>query len=112
MDIETRRTEKRLASATWGAFFLWLGACFVAALSWSIALIGIAVIIWLAQALRVAMKLGTQGLQIAVGLLLAAAGLWDLFAIPVPFVPVVFIAAGAALLLAAIVGGGRQRHQH
>ena len=112
MDIETRRTERRLTSASWGALLLWVGACFVIALSWGTALIGVAIIIWLTQALRVALKLGGEGLWVAVGLLFAAAGLWDLFEIQIPFVPVVLIATGAALLLAAIIGGRRRRHQH
>lgn len=112
MDIETRRTEKRLASASWGALLLWVGACFVIGLNWGIGLIGVAVVIWLTQALRVGLKLGAEGLWVAVGILFAAAGLWDLFEIRVPFVPLVLIAAGAALLLAAIVGGRRRRHQH
>lgn len=111
MDIETRRLERRLGTASWGAFLLWVGICFVVGLSWGIGLIGVAIIIWLMQAIRGALKLGGEGLWLAIGALFGAAGLWDLFDVQVAFVSVVLVAIGAALLLAALVGG-RKRHQH
>ncbi len=112
MDAETRRIERRLGTASWGAFLFWLGASFVIGLNWGIALIGVAVVILLTQAIRLSLKLGVESLWVAVAVMFAGAGLWDLYEIQVPFVPLVLIAAGAALLLAAILGGRRRRHQH
>lgn len=111
MDDESRRTEHRLGVASWGAFLLWLGACFIVGLSWDATLIGVATIIWLTQAVRIALKLDLQPLWLLVGALFAGAGLWHLFDVSVAFGPVVLFAAGAAMLIAALFGG-RWRRQH
>lgn len=111
MDEESRRIEHRLGIASWGAFLLWLGACFIVGLGWDTTLIGVAAIIWLTQAVRIALKLDLQPLWLVVGALFAGAGLWHLFDVSVAFGPVVLVVAGAALLLAALIGG-RRRYQH
>jgi len=112
MDIETRRLERRLGFVGWSALFLWVGGCFVAGLRWGITLVGIAVVVWLTQAVRLSLKLGVEGLWVAFGILLAAAAVWDLFHVPLPSVPLLLVATAAVLLLAALAGGRRRSHQH
>lgn len=105
-----RLIQNRIAGVAWGTFLLWVGLCFLLEISTGLTLLGIGVITLGAQGVRRMVSLHTEGFWVFVGLMFALAGVWELFAIGTPLLPVVAVLCGIALILASIrkFGGTRK----
>ena len=99
----------RLEGASWGAFLLWVGIGFLVGIDWGVGLLGVAVITLGTQFIRSTAKLGVEGFWVVVGIFFALAGLWHLLGVGVDFGPIALVAAGAAVVLASILG---HKHRH
>jgi hypothetical protein len=112
--VEGRATHehyvaKQIDATAWSLFFMWVGFAMLADLSWGVGLIGVGVITVGAQLARRMFHLAVEGFWLVVGILFLAGGLWERLAVRAEFVPVILIAAGAALLLSALVNQYRGR---
>jgi hypothetical protein len=97
--IDRAALAAKLGAASWGVFFIWLGIAFLAGLSFGIGLLGVGLITLGAQVARWAFHLPMEGFWVVVGILFLAGGLWALLAIGLPFVPILLLVAGVAILL-------------
>lgn len=97
-------TAHRLDVFAWSFFFIWIGIALLSNLGWGIGLLGVGIIILGTQATRKYMALGFETFGVGCGLLFVLGGVWELLSVRISLVPVVCIAAGAALLLSALFG--------
>jgi len=110
MDETVRRElASRLEAASWGAFLLWVGFCFLMEIRWGVGLLGVAAITLGTQAIRAVKKLKIEGFWIVMGCLIAGSGLWHVLGIGADFGPIVLVAAGVAILATAVFGN---KHRH
>jgi hypothetical protein len=93
---------KRLEAASWGAFLVWVGVALLIDASIGVGLLGVGVVVLAAQAARMAFGLRREGFWIFVGLAFLAAGAWHILDIEMPLAPVLSIAVGVLLLVAAL----------
>lgn len=98
---EERALERNVDTAAWGVFFLWVGVALLAEVGWGVGLIGAGVITLAAQAARRFLGLKVDRFSLIVGVLFAVVGIWNVLAVRADVVPVLFIAAGVALLASA-----------
>lgn len=97
-----------LDAGGWGVFFIWVGVCFLAGLSWSVFFLGTGILMLGTQALRRHLGLKLDRFALALGSCFVVVGAirtlgWplDAFTLPGWLVPALFIAIGAACLVAA-----------
>ena len=99
---ERRRSHElagKLSSVGWALFLIWIGIAFLANLGFGVGLLGVGVITLGVQAARRFCGLKLEGLWVVIGLLFVVGGLWEVFELRLPLVPVVLIVAGLALLV-------------
>jgi len=90
---------RRLDSAGWGLFLIWVGASFLMDLGWGVGLIGVAAVIFVMQVARRYYGRNLERFRVVVGVLFLLGGVWELFQIELAMGPVLLIVAGGALLL-------------
>jgi len=95
---------RRLDSAGWGLFAIWVGTALLMNVGWGWGLLGVAAIILGAAALRWFNGLPIEGFWVAVGLMVLACSLWELLGISWPLIPVLLIGFGLAVLWGAFRG--------
>jgi hypothetical protein len=95
---------RRVNSAGWGLFSLWMGAAMIAHFSAGTTLLGVGIITLGTQALSKYMELALDAFSIAAGFLIAAAGVCNLLGIQMEFLPFLCIAAGAFFLISIVAG--------
>ena len=102
-----RRSDlaERLDSLGWALFFVWVGAALLLDVSWGVGLLGVGVITLGGQAARKYFGLQLEGFWALVGSFFLIGGVWELFEITVPLLPLLLIGAGVALFIG--VFGGR-----
>jgi hypothetical protein len=107
---------RRLATAGWGLFLIWVGASLLMDLGWGVGLIGVAAVILVMQGARRYYGRDLEGFWVAVGVLALFGGVWELFRIRLDLGPVLLIAAGGAMLLMLLRRGssadGRRPSRH
>ena len=89
---------RQIDSAAWAVFFIWVGVVMLVGLPWDWFLVGVGVLILGAQALRRQSNLKVETFGVVIGLIILAAGVWDLLSLPMPLMPIILIALGAYLL--------------
>ena len=94
----------KLSSVGWALFLIWIGIAFLANLGFGVGLLGVGVITLGVQAARRLCGLKLEGLWVVIGLLFVVGGLWEVFELRLPLVPVVLIVAGLALLVSVFRG--------
>ncbi len=94
----------RLDSIGWALFLIWIGFAVLIDIGWGWGLLGIAVIILGAAALRRKWGLKIEGFWLVIGAMFLAGGLWELFRVPFPLAPVLIIFCGLAVLWGALRG--------
>jgi len=90
--------SRQIDSGAWAVFFIWLGVVMLTGLAWAWFLVGVGVLILGAQLVRGQRDLKIETFGISVGVIILAAGIWDLLALPLPLMPVVLIVLGGYLL--------------
>jgi len=90
--------SRQIDSGAWAVFFIWLGVVMLAGLPWAWFLVGVGVLILGAQLMRQQRNLKIETFGVVVGLIILAAGIWDLLALPLPLMPIVLIVLGGYLL--------------
>jgi hypothetical protein len=100
----TKDLSDKLEAIGWGLFLVWVGVAFLADMGWGWGLLGIAIIILGEAAVRWRLDLKIGGFWIACGLVFLLGGLWELFRIPWPLVPVLIILCGLAVLWGVLSG--------
>ncbi|WP_128922351.1 hypothetical protein [Bradyrhizobium nanningense] len=100
---------REIDASAWAVFFIWVGIVMLAAIPWSWFLIGVGAIMLATQAMRQMRTLKVEPFGVAMGLLLIAAGAWDLLSIPLPLIPILLILLGGYLLRKAILSGAQSR---
>ena len=94
----------KLDAVGWGLFFVWVGVALLLDVGIGVGLLGIGVITLGMQAVRKVCHLPLEGFWVVVGLLFVVGGLWELFDVQLPLVPLLLILAGIALLVSAARG--------
>lgn len=101
---DRERLHRRVSGVAWGLLFVWVGIALLAQVGWGLGLLGVGAIILGAQAARrYVVGLPFEGFYLAIGVLVALGGIWALFNLQVALVPVLFLLAGFALILSALV---------
>jgi hypothetical protein len=100
---------KRIEQTGWGALMAWFGACYLNGTGVAVGLLGVAIVILGAQAIRGALQLAIEDFWIVVGCVFAAGGLWHSYEISTDFGSIVLMALGAAMVLTAFFG---KKHRH
>jgi hypothetical protein len=80
-------------------FLLWIGIALLADVGCGVGLVGAGAITLAAQGWRRRLRLKVDRFALLVGILFAVVGVWNLFDVRVDLVPLLFIAAGVALLV-------------
>lgn len=96
--------SERLDGAGWALFFIWIGIATLFEVGWGWALLGIGIIVLLETAVRWLLKLNIGRFWIVFGLLFVVGGLWELFQVDLPLVPLLLILAGLAMLVGTVKG--------
>jgi hypothetical protein len=104
-----RRLDRKIGFGAWGLFFTWTGVVLLGHMGWGAALVGVGAIIFGAQAARRYLDLDVEQFWLVTGFLFAAGGIWKQVDASVDVVPILFIAAGVALLVAAMDDGREGR---
>ena len=94
-------TADRLDKIGWALFFIWVGTGFLLDLGWGLGFFGIGVIVLGGQAARKLFNLRLEGCWVVCGVLFLLGGLWTLFGVTLPLLPILLIAAGIALLISS-----------
>ncbi|UCE05202.1 MAG: hypothetical protein JSW07_16505 [bacterium] len=102
----TQKTDlaKKLDVAGWGLFFIWIGIAFLANFGFALGLLGVGIITLGGQAAHKYFDLKIEGFWVVVGLLFVIGGIWDLFELKLPLVPILIILAGIVLLISVFWG--------
>ena len=101
---------RQLDAASWGLFFVWLGAAILLNVGWGWGPLGVAAIILGGAAIRSFKGLPVEGFWVAVGIVLLACAVWEFFAISWPMLPVLIIGFGVVMLLRAFRGPQPRAH--
>jgi hypothetical protein len=95
---------KKLDTAGWGLFFIWIGIALFAHIGWGVGLLGVGIIILGAQVTRKYFGLKLEGFGVAVGFFFLLGGVWELLNVQFGLLPILCIAVGIALLISTLVG--------
>ncbi len=104
-DDRTSPLARQIDAGAWALFFIWLGFTILAQVPWGWFLIGIAVLILGAQAVRRQANLKVETFAIVIGLIFLVGGVWELLALQWPLIPILLILFGAYLLQKAVRAG-------
>lgn len=95
---DQHEVSRQIDSGAWAAFFIWVGVVMLTGLPWDWFLVGVAIIILGAQIVRRQLNLNLEKFSVIFGLIILAAGIWDLLALPLPLMPILLIVLGGYLL--------------
>ncbi len=96
--------EKKLTTAGWSLFFIWIGVVMLIKVSSGVGLLGIGLITIGMQGVRRYFSLKIERFWLFAGLMFIVGSLWQLFDARIPLVPIVIIVGGAILFLSVIKG--------
>ncbi len=97
-------TDKKFAAVGWGLFFIWIGICYIAGLTFTVGLLGVGIIILGLQLARMFSNVKFEAFWLVVGILFVLGGIWNLLKIEFDLVPILLIIAGLLLLVSALTG--------
>ncbi|WP_375306548.1 hypothetical protein WI560_01055 [Bradyrhizobium sp. A11] len=95
-------SARQIDSAAWAVFFIWVGVVMLAGVPWAWFLVVSSFVVLGAQVLRWMSDLKIEAFGISVGLILLAAGVWELLSLQWPLMPIVMILLGVYLLWKAL----------
>jgi hypothetical protein len=94
----------RLDAISWALFFIWIGIAVLAEIGWGWSLLGISAIVLGTQAALYFSGKKADGFWVACGLVVLAAGVWELFDLTWPLGAVLLVALGMVMLANAVFG--------
>jgi len=89
---------RKIDGGAWAVFFIWIGIVMLVGVPWAWFLIGVGAVLLATQVMRQLWSLKVEAFGLAIGVVLVAAGAWDLLSIPLPLMPMVLIFLGSYLL--------------
>ncbi len=101
--------SRKVATAVWGLLLIWIGAALLLHWGWGVGLLGAGAILLVAQAVRRSRRVKVDGFGLAVGVVLVACGIWNLFDVALELAPLLCIGFGIALLV-SVWTAKRPRH--
>ncbi len=99
---ERREKAKRITAAGWGAFFVWLGFVLMFKAGSGAILIGVGVISFCVQVVRMYAGLESERFWVVVAILFIIVGVWELLEIRIPLMSFLLIVVGIAFILSAV----------
>lgn len=97
----------RISVFGWGLFLIWLGIFQWVHFRMGFFLLGVGAIILIVQAARRYFGLKQENFWLVAGIFFIIGGLWDLIETDLPLVPLLLIAAGAAMVVTVLWGRDR-----
>jgi hypothetical protein len=97
-----KSVDKRLSAAGWGLFFVWVGVVLLLNLNPAFGALGVGVITLGVQGARKSFGLAFEGFWVVIGILFAMGGLWAMYEINIPVVPILLMLAGVILLVSVL----------
>ena len=94
---------RKLDAIGWGLFFIWIGIALLAQFSWGVTLFGTGVLIVAGQVARKLTAHRIERFWIIIGTFFVIAGAWLYLDVEIRLIPVLFILAGVALALSALL---------
>lgn len=107
-----RGLAAKLDSLGWALFFIWVGAALLLDLGWGVGLLGVGIITLGGQVARKYFGLRLEGFWAIVGIIFVLGGVWELYGITVPLLPLLLIAAGVAVIIGVFGGRHLARRTH
>jgi hypothetical protein len=107
--MNNRVLRKKLDTAGWGLFFIWIGIALFAHVGWGVGLLGVGILILGTQVTRKYFGLKLDGFWVVVGFLFFLGGIWELLNVQLDLTPIICIIAGMALLVSVLVGKARNQ---
>lgn len=92
------KLSQKLDAVGWGLFLIWVGIVLLVDIGWGWGLLGVAAIILGETAIRWNLGLNVERFWIVIGFVFLVGGLWELFQVPWPLVPILIIGCGLAVL--------------
>jgi hypothetical protein len=93
---------RKIDSARWGLFFLWVGVSLLLDLGWGVGLLGVGILTLAMQAVRRGFGLEHEGFWVLVGGAFTLAGIWELAVIDVSLAPILLMAFGVVVLVSVL----------
>ena len=97
-------TARKLASAGWALFFIWIAIVLLAGLPAGIGLLGVGIITLAGQIARRCSGLPLEGFWAVVGCLFVLGSVGELMGVELPIVPIALILAGLVILVSVLKG--------
>lgn len=104
MNGQQEGLAQKLDGISWAVSLIWVGVAFQLDVSWGWGLLGAAAIILGAAVIRWLKKLPVEGFSVAVGVVLLEVGVWELFRVSWPLVPILISGCGLAVLWRTLRG--------
>ena len=101
---EKKGLDHKLSAIGWSSFFIWIGIVMLIKLNADVGLLGVGIITLGIQAARKYFNLKLEGFWVVAGVCFLVGGLWELFAVKLPLVPLLLIVAGLAILVSIVRG--------
>lgn len=102
--MRSEDVSRAIHTAVWGVLMIWTGLALLVRIGWAGGLLGAGLILLLAQAARLYVRVQVDGVGLAAGVVLAVCGVSSMAGVAVDVWPVLFIVAGAALLVSTWTG--------
>ena len=96
--------SRQADAISWALFFIWIGVAMWIGIGWATALLGVSIIVLGTQAVLYARGKKVDGFWTACGAVLLASGIWLMFGLAMPLVPVLLVVLGAWMLASALFG--------
>ena len=96
------RLAARLSAVGGGLFFIWIGVVYLQDYGSAVGLLGVGIITLVMQVFRRIGGLAMEAFWVVIGVLFTLGGLWAIFEINAPLVPIVLILAGLVLILSIL----------
>jgi hypothetical protein len=97
-------TDRNFNAVGWGLFFIWIGICYLAGISFAVGILGVGIILLGVQLARKLSNVKSETFWVVVGILFVIGGIWDLLKIQFDLVPILILIAGVLLLISAFTG--------
>jgi len=104
---ETGNVADKLSAVGWALFFIWVGIALLMKVGAGVGLLGVGIITLAVQAVRKCFNLKLEVFWVVIGLLFVLGAIWELFQPKLPFVPILLIVAGSALLVSVVMRKAR-----